>query len=89
MILVHLQQKLQHARSTGSLNTLTNRDKRHVSNKYIYHTMKTLVGKNIGEFSELMTNCQSLLPQIYRIFNIRILIVGHLSEFSSPNNLNS
>ena len=36
-----------------------------------------LAVENIGEFDELMANCQSFLPQIYGIFNIRILLVGH------------
>ena len=50
---------------------------------------KTLAGENIGEFGKLMTNHQNFLPQIYGIFNIRILLVGHLPKFSPPSNLNS
>ena len=42
--------------------------------------------KKIAEFGELMANCQSFLLQIYRIFNIRILFLGHSPKFSSPNN---
>ena len=48
-----------------------------------------LARENIGEFGELMANHQSFLLQIYRIFNIHILVVGHSPKFSPPNNLNS
>ena len=48
------------------------------------------MGKNIGEFGELMGNCQSFIPQIYVMFNIcSFSFVGHLPKFSTPNNLNS
>ena len=46
-------------------------------------------GENIGEFCELMANRQSLLPQIYGIFNIWILLVDYLPKFAPPSNLNS
>ena len=49
----------------------------------------TLAGEDIGEFGELMANRQSFLPQIYRIFNIHILLAGYSPKFSPPNNLNS
>ena len=45
------------------------------------------MGENIGEFDKLMVNCQSDLPQIYRIFNVCVLFVGHLQKFSPPNNI--
>ena len=48
-----------------------------------------LAGENISEFGKLMANCQSFLLQIYGIFNVRILFVGHSPKFSSPNNPNS
>ena len=44
------------------------------------------MGENIGEFDELLANRQSFLPEMYSIFNIHILFVGHLPK-CSPNNL--
>ena len=42
-----------------------------------------LVGENIDEFSELLANCQSFLPQIYRI-RINLPLLGHSPNFSPP-----
>ena len=39
-----------------------------------------------GKFSKSMVNCQSFLPQIYRIFNIHILLVGHSPKVPPLNN---
>ena len=47
------------------------------------------VAENVGKFAILMVNCKRFLPQIYGIFNIRILLVGHLPKFSPPNNISS
>ena len=44
------------------------------------------IAGNIGKFGKSMVNCQSFLPQIYRIFNIYILLVGHSPKVPPPNN---
>ena len=47
-----------------------------------------LEGENIGEFGIQLEIQQSFLPQIYRVFNIYLPLIGHLPMFSPPKRLN-
>ena len=46
-----------------------------------------LVGENFGEFSKLMANRQSFLPQIYRSYYVHICICRPIHQIFSPNNV--
>ena len=49
----------------------------------------TFICGSISQHVETLANHQSFLPQIYRIFNIYLPLLGHSPNISPPNSLNS